>query len=178
MKKTSLTSEIFDLFKAVITLLKTAAILLLIRLRNLLLIRTGLVWFFMRFSKITRAMKKCQAETHKTLKSLSKLDNILIARVREAFEKTEPGKIAVRKNPNRRLYAVLIPTKEENIQRIKNVFDCMSWDEKRLKLAGINYLLPCFQNINCVAKKTRKLYKAGKISKDDAIKTIRQSVRF
>jgi hypothetical protein len=178
MKKMSLISEIFDLFKAVITLLKTVAILLLVRLRNLLLIRTGLLLFFMRYTKVNRGMKKYLSEIRKTLKSLEKLDNVLIVRVREALEKTEPGKIVVRKNPNRRLYAVLIPTKEENIQRIKAVFDYMSYDEKRLKLAVINYLLPCFKNINCVAKKTRKLYKAGKISKDDAIKTIRQSVRF
>jgi hypothetical protein len=142
MKKLSLPLAVFGLFKAVITLLKTAAMLLLLRSRNLLLIRTGLLFFFMRFTKISRVMKKCRAEIRKTLKSLGKLDNATIAHIREAFEKTETGKIVVRTNPNRRLYAVLIPTKKENIQRIKNVFDSMNYEEKRRKLVELdNYLL-------------------------------------
>jgi hypothetical protein len=96
----------------------------------------------MRFTKINRVMKKGRAEIRKTLKRLEKLDNVLIARVREALEKTETGKRAARTNPNRRLYAVLIPTKEENLQRIKNVFDYMGYEEKQLKLIELNiYLL-------------------------------------
>jgi hypothetical protein len=96
----------------------------------------------MRFTKISRVMKKTRAEIRKLLKSLEKVDNVLIVHIREALEKTKTGKIAVRKNANRRLYAVLIPTKEENIQRIKTVFDCMDYGEKRLKLIELdNYLL-------------------------------------
>jgi hypothetical protein len=145
---------------------------------NFLLIRLGLLSFFMRFTKISRVMRKCRAKIHKTLKSLERLDDILVARVREGFEKTKTGKIVARTNPNRRLYAVLIPTKEENIQRIKNIFDYMSYEKKQLELVRLNCLLPCLQNINRVAKKTRKLYRTGKISKDDAIEFIKRSVSF
>ena len=171
MRKSSLILATFDL-------LKTVIMLVFIRLRNFLMIRLCLLSFFMRFTKINRAMKKCQTEISKTLKSLGELDNVLIAHVREAFEETETGKQTVRTNPNRRPYAVLIPTKEENIQRIKNVFDCMNYEEKALRLAGVGYILPSLQNINYVTKKMRKLYRAGKISKYDAIETIKQSVSF
>jgi hypothetical protein len=130
------------------------------------------------FSKTNRVMKKCQKDICKILKSLGKLDNALIAHIREAFEGTKTGKAAIRANPNRRFYAVLIPTKEENLQRIKNVFDFMGYEEKTLKFIGLTFLLPYFQNVNRVAKKIKKSYKAGKISKDDAIETIRQSMSF
>ena len=123
-------------------------------------------------------MKKSRTEIRKTLKAIEKLDKALVAHIREAFEKTKTGQRTVKTNPNRRLYAVLIPTKEENIQRIKNVFDSMDYGEKSLKLVGLNSLLPHFQDVTRVAKKMRKLYKAGKISKDYAIETLRQSVRF
>ena len=142
------------------------------------MIRLGLLSVFMRFSKINRVMRKCQKDIRKTLKSLAKLDNALIAHIRETFEGTKTGKAAIRANPNRRLYAVLIPTKKENLLRIKNVFDFMSYEEKLLKFVGLNSLLPYFQSVNRVAKKTRKLHKAGKISKDAAIETIRQSMSF
>lgn len=182
MKKQSLYVELNDFLKAIImllfTVLKAIIIFLFIWLRHLFLIRLGLLSVFMRFSKTDRAMGKCQKDICKTLKILGKLDNPIIAYFREAFEKTKTGKAAVRTNPNRRLYAVLIPTKEENLQRLKNVFDFMSYEEKSLRLRRLNYLLPRFQNVNRIAKKTRKLYKAGKISKVAAIETIRQSVRF
>ena len=82
-------------------------------------------------------MKSRQTKICKTLKTIEKLDNALVAPIREALEKTKTGQRTVKINPNRRLYAVLIPTKEENIQRIKNVFDSMDYEEKSLKLIGL-----------------------------------------
>jgi len=41
---------------------------------------------------------------------------------RETFELTSAGKQAVKTNPDRRLYAVLKPTRAENLKRIENVF--------------------------------------------------------
>lgn len=82
-------------------------------------------------------MKKRQTKIRKTLKTVGKLDNALVDSIREALEKTKTGQRTVKTNPNRRLYAVLIPTKEENIQRIKNVFDSMDYEEKSLKLIGL-----------------------------------------
>jgi hypothetical protein len=43
-------------------------------------------------------------------------------RDRQFFENSEAGRRAVESNPNRRLYAVLKPTKAENRERIANVF--------------------------------------------------------
>ncbi|MCX5632847.1 MAG: hypothetical protein NTW93_04120 [Phycisphaerae bacterium] len=159
MKNQSLFPALFDFLKAVVeflfTLLKTVSILLFIWLRNFLMIRLGLLSFLMRFSKINRVMKRCRTKIHKTLKAVEELDNALVAHIREAFEKTKTGQRTVKTDPNRRLYAVLIPTKEENIQRIKNVFDSMNYEEKLLKLNELNYLL-----------------------KDNALKTLKQSVSF
>jgi len=42
--------------------------------------------------------------------------------VRQTIENSEAGRRAVESNPNRRLYAVLKPTKAENLERIANVF--------------------------------------------------------
>lgn len=141
MKKSSLYMALFDLLKAVIAISKTATILLFVWLRGFFLIRLGLFSIFLKFSKTNRIMKKCRKDICKTLKSLGKLDNALIAYVREVFERTETGKTVVKMNPNRRLYAVLIPTKEENLQRIKNVFDFMSYEEKSQALIRLNYLI-------------------------------------
>ncbi|MGB8225597.1 MAG: hypothetical protein WCE45_01835 [Sedimentisphaerales bacterium] len=182
MKNQSLSLALLDFLKAVaeflLTFLKMTSILLFVWMRNFLMIRLGLLPFLMRFSKINREMKRCQTKICNTLKAIEKLDKALVAHIREAFEKTKTGQRTVKANPNRRLYAVLIPTKEENIQRIKNVFDSMNYEEKSLKLVMLNYLLPHFRDITRVTKKTRKLYKAGKISKDYAIETLRQSVSF
>ena len=41
---------------------------------------------------------------------------------REIFELTDAGQRAVKTNPDRRLYAVLEPTRAENLKRIENVF--------------------------------------------------------
>lgn len=141
MKNQSLFLALFDFSKAVaeslFTFLKMASILLFVWTRNFLLIRLGLLSFLMRFSKINRVMKSRQTKICKTLKTIEKLDNALVAPIREALEKTKTGQRTVKINPNRRLYAVLIPTKEENIQRIKNVFDSMDYEEKSLKLIGL-----------------------------------------
>jgi len=141
LKNQSLFLALFDFSKAVaeslFTFLKMASILLFVWTRNFLLIRLGLLSFLMRFSKINRVMKSRQTKICKTLKTIEKLDNALVAPIREALEKTKTGQRTVKINPNRRLYAVLIPTKEENIQRIKNVFDSMDYEEKSLKLIGL-----------------------------------------
>ncbi|GEM_PF-1932836 len=44
---------------------------------------------------------------------------------RQVFENSEAGRRAVESNPNRRLYAVLKPTRAENRERIANVFKAM-----------------------------------------------------
>ncbi len=45
----------------------------------------------------------------------------VIAKDRRAFEATEWGQQAMRNNPDRHLYAVLSPTRQENLARIGNV---------------------------------------------------------
>ena len=49
---------------------------------------------------------------------------------RETFELTSAGQQAVKTNPDRRLYAVLEPTRAENLKRIENVL--LEMDSARL----------------------------------------------
>jgi len=44
-----------------------------------------------------------------------------VANDRRVFEATKWGRQVIRKNPDRHLYAVLRPTREENLERIANV---------------------------------------------------------
>jgi len=49
---------------------------------------------------------------------LDTLSDEAIRKMRIKFEVTNAGKQAIRENPERRLYAVLRPNREENIKRI------------------------------------------------------------
>lgn len=50
---------------------------------------------------------------------------------RKVFENTEAGQRVKAGHPNRHLYAVLCPTRSENLKRIKNVLQAMSPAELR-----------------------------------------------
>jgi len=59
------------------------------------------------------------------LEALGSRKNNFIIKLREAFERTEAGLRTVKTHPDRRLYAVLRPTRQENLRRIKNALDNM-----------------------------------------------------
>lgn len=54
--------------------------------------------------------------------SLNGLNEILVGYLREYIENTGPGRLAVKHSSDRHLYSVMVPNKEENIQRILNCF--------------------------------------------------------
>jgi hypothetical protein len=52
-------------------------------------------------------------------------NNRTVANDRRAFEATKWGQQVIRSNPDRHLYAVLYPTRKENLERIANVLRAM-----------------------------------------------------
>jgi hypothetical protein len=52
---------------------------------------------------------------------LNMLDDKILDCNRKVFENTTAGRRAVKNNPDRRLYAVLKPTRVENLRRVENV---------------------------------------------------------
>lgn len=80
--------------------------------------------------------------------TLSDYNDTLLEKVREALEKSPEGQRIVKASPNKRLYAVLKPTREENMQRIEYVltglgpftlFDLLA----SIKLAQVLYEHEC-----------------------------------
>ena len=94
--------------------------------------------------------------------AIQALSDISVEYIRRAVEKTDAGTVAIAINPNRRLYAVLQPTKEENIQRIKNTMDCMGKRKKKLWGMAIMEMLPTFDQADKALEKCEK----GEISKE------------
>ena len=58
-------------------------------------------------------------------------DDIFIELFREVIERKEEGIRAKQTSTDKRLYAVLSPTKEETLQRIENAIDCMDYARLR-----------------------------------------------
>jgi hypothetical protein len=56
---------------------------------------------------------------------LSTYSDPLLEKARKRIERSDDGKRIVRTNPDRRLYAVLKPTRAENLERIKYVLCAM-----------------------------------------------------
>ena len=79
----------------------------------LVLLATNYVNLFLEtiLARLDREVMKCSD-------ALSDTD---IERTRVRFESTTAGRKAVASSPERKLYAVLKPTREENIRRILNV---------------------------------------------------------
>lgn len=75
-------------------------------------------------------MWPCAVFTIETmLRGLSKRDAKWLSRFREGFEGSDAGRKAIATSPNRRLYAVLRPTKLEDLERIRNVLLAMGPDQ-------------------------------------------------
>ncbi len=62
-----------------------------------------------------------EAAIRQVLNCWSEKSNYTVAKDRRVFEATKWGQRAVRNNPDRHLYAVLRPTRQENLTRIGNV---------------------------------------------------------
>ena len=57
------------------------------------------------------------------LAQLDACSEIVVDAMRFTMEDTPLGQDAIKKNPDRRLYAILKPTKKENLDRIANVIE-------------------------------------------------------
>jgi hypothetical protein len=67
----------------------------------------------------------CPADRERTIRQIlscwAKKSDYIVAKDRQTFEATKWGQRAIRNNPDRHLYAVLRPTRKENLKRIGNV---------------------------------------------------------
>jgi hypothetical protein len=67
----------------------------------------------------------CQADREQVIRYIlsawDKKSDHIIAKDRRTFESTEWGQRAIQNSPDRHLYAVLRPTRKENLERIGNV---------------------------------------------------------
>ena len=71
------------------------------------------------------------------LKHLEGYSDAMLERGRKRIEESDAGQAAVRSNPDRRVYAVLKPTRAENIERIKYVFLAMDAFELYKELESV-----------------------------------------
>lgn len=71
------------------------------------------------------------------LKHLEAYTDEMLEAGRKRIEEGEAGMVAIQSNPNRRLYAVLKPTRAENIERIKHVFLAMDAFELYKELQSV-----------------------------------------
>ena len=70
---------------------------------------------------------------------LKKQNSLFVRRTRLILETTEAGRQAKRYHPDRRLYAVLRPTKAEDLKRIENVFNLMDDETRQRVLKNTEY---------------------------------------
>jgi hypothetical protein len=70
-----------------------------------------------------RSERECAVQ--RILSMWGKKSNWTVAKDRRAFEATKWGQQVIRSNPDRHLYAVLCPTRQENLTRIANVLRAM-----------------------------------------------------
>jgi len=67
----------------------------------------------------------CQIDREQAIEQIlscwAKKSNRTVTNDRRVFEATERGQQVIRSNPDRHLYAVLYPTRQENLDRIGNV---------------------------------------------------------
>lgn len=111
------------------------------------------------------------------LAKISSLDDGLVALWCEQLEETTHGQAAVTMSPNRKLYAVLKPTKAENLRRIKAVLEFVGHEFYSCYRTGVLYWFPRFEAMTEVVR----LEKAGMLSRDqakDQLMSIRESIRI
>jgi len=92
-----------------------------------------------------------------------------------SFEATEPGRLVVQSNPDRRLYAVLRPTHEEYLQRLRALLELADDETSSFWQRCLDVILPSMK----LAKVIYKHYQDGQISQtatEDLIKRLFKDV--
>lgn len=83
----------------------------------------------------------CHADREQAIQHIliawDKKSDYTIAKGRQTFESTEWGRQAIQNNTDRHLYAVLKPTKKENLERIGNVLREMDFMKLRKVLLNV-----------------------------------------
>ncbi len=86
------------------------------------------------------------------------------------IENTEAGKVAVKRNPNRKLYAVLVPTNEEITERFLGLLDYSDEAAQLYWYEELAAWLPELQSANSILL---DLYEPGLITDDLALFTMK-----
>jgi len=81
-----------------------------------------------------------------------KLHYFVLAWVIEHIESTDAGKAVIEKNPDRRPYAVLVPTKDEYLQRLEALFKLTDERERQSLLLDLRFYLPALQFNSCLTQ--------------------------
>lgn len=101
-----------------------------------------------------------QNDIEKLLDDFKKLPLDILKKVVLSFEATEQGQLLVQSNPNRKLYAVLKPTCEEYLQRLRALLESIDDETSLFWQRTLHAILPSMR----LGEAIYKHYQNGQIS--------------